>query len=104
MERPTKTRAIVCHDTLKNDGWKMEEILLRPLQPGELLVEMVATGVCHTDAFVGSLEAGSAPIAFYPRVLGHEGEFTIRVRTGWQTNSFRRPKRLGICPRSWLRR
>jgi hypothetical protein len=79
MERPTKTRAIVCHDTLKNDGWKMDEVLLRPLEPGELLVEMVASGVCHTDAFIGNLDAGSAPIAFYPRVLGHEGEPLIYV-------------------------
>jgi hypothetical protein len=70
---PTKAKAIVCHDALKNNGWKMDEVLLRPLEAGEMLVEMVASGVCHTDAFIGNLDAGSSPIAFYPRVLGHEG-------------------------------
>lgn len=31
-------------------------------------------GVCHTDVLCGDLPDGAAPIAFYPRVLGHEGE------------------------------
>lgn len=51
----------------------MEEVGLRQPGEGELLVEMVATGVCHTDALIGGIPAGAAPIAFYPRVLGHEG-------------------------------
>lgn len=67
------SKAIVCHDTYENGGWKMEEVGLRPLQEGELLVEMVATGVCHTDALIGGIPGGAAPIAFYPRILGHEG-------------------------------
>lgn len=70
----TSSRAIVCNDTLENGGWKMEEVSLRPLQEGELLVEMVATGVCHTDIMVGSIPSGAAPFAFYPRILGHEGQ------------------------------
>ena len=70
---PTSGKAIVSHDTLDNGGWKMEEVTLRDLQEGELLVEMVASGICHTDALVGGLPGGAAPIAFYPRVLGHEG-------------------------------
>jgi Zn-dependent alcohol dehydrogenase len=68
------TRAIVSHDTLPNGGWKMEDINLRELEEGELLVEMVASGVCHTDILIGSIPGGAAPIANYPRVLGHEGE------------------------------
>jgi len=75
---PTTTKAIVSHDALKNGGWKMDEVSLRPLEAGELLVEMVASGVCHTDVLVGDLDAGSAPIAFYPRVLGHEGSGFVR--------------------------
>jgi D-arabinose 1-dehydrogenase-like Zn-dependent alcohol dehydrogenase len=81
----------------------MDEILLRPLGPGELLVEMVASGVCHTDAFVGNLEAGSAPIAFYPRVLGHEGEVHTCVAREGHADSICCMKRLGICPRSCIR-
>jgi Zn-dependent alcohol dehydrogenase len=81
---PATTKAIVSHDALKNGGWKMEEVSLRPLEAGELLVEMVASGVCHTDVLVGDLDAGSAPIAFYPRVLGHEGRSS--VSEAWASN------------------
>ncbi|KAF2216159.1 hypothetical protein CERZMDRAFT_119815 [Cercospora zeae-maydis SCOH1-5] len=73
------TKAIVSHDTLDNKGWKMEEVSLRDLQEGELLVEMVASGVCHTDALIGGIPGGAAPIAFYPRVLGHEGSGYVRA-------------------------
>jgi|TARA_B110000503_G_scaffold47873_1_gene77877 S-(hydroxymethyl)glutathione dehydrogenase/alcohol dehydrogenase len=37
---------------------------------GEVLVRMVATGVCHTDAFTLS---GNDPEGIFPSVLGHEG-------------------------------
>lgn len=70
---PTKTKAIVAYDELSKDGWKMDEVSLRPLQEGELLVEMVASGVCHTDVLIGGIPGGASPIAFYPRILGHEG-------------------------------
>lgn len=68
-----KARAIISRDQLDKDGWKLEDIEVR--QPGEheLLVEMVGSGVCHTDALVGSLPGEGTPIGFYPRVLGHEG-------------------------------
>ncbi|KAK0308363.1 hypothetical protein LTR01_004990 [Friedmanniomyces endolithicus] len=65
-------RAIVCHDTHANSGWKMEDVGVRKPGDGELLVEMVASGVCHTDVLIGGIPGGAAPIAFYPRVLGHE--------------------------------
>lgn len=52
---------------------------LEPLQPSEVLVEVKATGICHTDAAVqhGKLPAG------YPIVLGHEGgeRSTIQMTT-----------------------
>lgn len=67
-------RAIVCRDTLANKGWKIEEVTTRAIKDDELLVEMVASGICHTDILVGSIPDGAAPIAFYPRILGHEGE------------------------------
>lgn len=41
----------------------------RPKQ-GEVLIRMVATGVCHTDAFTLS---GEDPEGIFPSVLGHEG-------------------------------
>ena len=46
------------------------ELDLQGPQPGEVLVEIKATGVCHTDAFTLS---GDDPEGAFPAVLGHEG-------------------------------
>ncbi|KUM03616.1 S-(hydroxymethyl)glutathione dehydrogenase [Chromobacterium sp. F49] len=48
----------------------IEEIEVQPPQAGEVRVRMVATGVCHTDAFTLS---GADPEGIFPCVLGHEG-------------------------------
>ena len=37
---------------------------------GEVLVELKATGICHTDAFTLS---GEDPEGVFPAILGHEG-------------------------------
>jgi len=39
-------------------------------KPGEVLVEIKASGVCHTDAFTLS---GADPEGLFPAILGHEG-------------------------------
>jgi S-(hydroxymethyl)glutathione dehydrogenase/alcohol dehydrogenase len=49
---------------------EIEEIEVEGPKAGEVLVRMVATGVCHTDAFTLS---GEDPEAVFPSVLGHEG-------------------------------
>lgn len=41
-----------------------------PPQAGEVLVRIVASGVCHTDAFTLS---GDDPEGIFPSILGHEG-------------------------------
>ncbi|MCY7353982.1 MAG: S-(hydroxymethyl)glutathione dehydrogenase/class III alcohol dehydrogenase [Lysobacter sp.] len=46
------------------------EIDVEPPRKGEVLVRIVATGVCHTDAFTLS---GEDPEGLFPVVLGHEG-------------------------------
>lgn len=66
-------KAIVSHDTLANKGWRMEEVTTRPIKDDELLIEMVASGICHTDILLGSVPA-TPPMFFYPRILGHEGK------------------------------
>ena len=48
----------------------IEEIEVAAPKAGEVLVQMVATGVCHTDAFTLS---GDDPEGLFPCVLGHEG-------------------------------
>ena len=48
----------------------IDEIDLEGPKQGECLVRLVATGVCHTDAFTLS---GDDPEGLFPAVLGHEG-------------------------------
>ncbi|WP_421326066.1 S-(hydroxymethyl)glutathione dehydrogenase/class III alcohol dehydrogenase [Aeromonas veronii] len=48
----------------------IEEVEVMPPQAGEVRVRIVATGVCHTDAFTLS---GEDPEGAFPCILGHEG-------------------------------
>jgi len=48
----------------------IEEIQVAGPKAGEVLVKIVATGVCHTDAFTLS---GKDPEGTFPVILGHEG-------------------------------
>jgi S-(hydroxymethyl)glutathione dehydrogenase/alcohol dehydrogenase len=48
----------------------IEDVELAGPQAGEVLVEIKATGVCHTDAFTLS---GDDPEGLFPAILGHEG-------------------------------
>lgn len=48
----------------------IDEVELEGPKPGECLVRLAATGVCHTDAFTLS---GDDPEGLFPAVLGHEG-------------------------------
>lgn len=48
----------------------MEMVDVMPPQKGEVRVKIIATGVCHTDAFTLS---GDDPEGIFPCILGHEG-------------------------------
>jgi S-(hydroxymethyl)glutathione dehydrogenase/alcohol dehydrogenase len=48
----------------------IETVQLQAPQAGEVLVEIKATGVCHTDAYTLS---GADPEGLFPAILGHEG-------------------------------
>ncbi len=63
-----KTRAAVCYQ--KNTPLVIEEVELDGPRVGEVLVEMKATGVCHTDEFTRS---GADPEGLFPVIFGHEG-------------------------------
>ena len=51
------------------------EVDLEGPKAGEVLVEIKATGVCHTDAFTLS---GDDPEGAFPAILGHEGAGIVR--------------------------
>ena len=63
-----KTRAAVAWQA--GQPLEIEEIDLDGPKAGEVLIRIVATGVCHTDAFTLS---GDDPEGIFPSVLGHEG-------------------------------
>jgi S-(hydroxymethyl)glutathione dehydrogenase/alcohol dehydrogenase len=48
----------------------IETVQLQGPKAGEVLVEIKATGICHTDEFTRS---GSDPEGLFPAILGHEG-------------------------------
>jgi S-(hydroxymethyl)glutathione dehydrogenase/alcohol dehydrogenase len=63
-----KSRAAVAWEAGK--PLSIEEVDVQGPQAGEVLVRIVATGVCHTDAFTLS---GADPEGLFPVILGHEG-------------------------------
>ena len=73
-----KSRAAVAFEAGK--PLQVVEIDVAPPQAGEVLVRIIATGVCHTDAFTLS---GDDPEGLFPAVLGHEGGgIVVEVGTG----------------------
>ena len=63
-----KSRAAVAWEAGK--PLSIEEVEVAPPKAGEVLIKVVATGVCHTDAFTLS---GKDPEGLFPVILGHEG-------------------------------
>jgi S-(hydroxymethyl)glutathione dehydrogenase / alcohol dehydrogenase len=63
-----KTRAAVAW--APGEPLRVEEVSLSPPRRGEVLVRIVASGVCHTDAYTLS---GNDPEGRFPCILGHEG-------------------------------
>ncbi len=73
-----KTRAAVAFGAGK--PLQIYDVDLEGPKAGEVLVEIMATGVCHTDAFTLS---GDDPEGAFPAILGHEGAGIVReVGTG----------------------
>jgi S-(hydroxymethyl)glutathione dehydrogenase / alcohol dehydrogenase len=63
----------------------IETVQLAPPAVGEVLVEIKATGVCHTDAYTLS---GADPEGLFPAILGHEGAGVV-VEVGADVKSLK---------------
>lgn len=63
-----KSRAAIAFEAGK--PLVIDEIDVAGPKAGEVLIQIVATGVCHTDAFSLS---GQDPEGLFPSILGHEG-------------------------------
>ena len=68
-----KTRAAVAFEAGK--PLEIVEVDLDGPRVGEVLVEIKATGLCHTDEFTKS---GADPEGIFPAILGHEGAGIVR--------------------------
>ncbi len=71
-----KTRAAVALEAGK--PLEVMEVNLEGPKEGEVLIEIKATGICHTDEFTLS---GADPEGLFPAILGHEGAGVV-VETG----------------------
>lgn len=68
-----KTQAAIAYAAGK--PLSIETVDLEGPRAGEVLVEIMATGVCHTDAYTLS---GTDPEGAFPAILGHEGAGIVR--------------------------
>ncbi|HEV3248608.1 MAG TPA: S-(hydroxymethyl)glutathione dehydrogenase/class III alcohol dehydrogenase [Beijerinckiaceae bacterium] len=68
-----KTRAAIAFEAGK--PLTIGTVELDGPKPGEVLVEVKATGICHTDAYTLS---GADPEGLFPAILGHEGAGIVR--------------------------
>jgi S-(hydroxymethyl)glutathione dehydrogenase / alcohol dehydrogenase len=68
-----KTRAAIAWEA--GEPLEIETLDLEGPKAGEVLVEVMATGICHTDAYTLS---GADPEGIFPSVLGHEGAGIVR--------------------------
>src|ERR1700735_3433566 len=67
-----QTRAAVARQA--GQPLSLETVQLEGPHAGEVLVEIKATGICHTDEFTLS---GGDPEGIFPSILGHEGAGTV---------------------------
>src|SRR4051794_20013824 len=79
-----KSRAAVAWEPGK--PLQIEEVEVEGPKRGEVLLQIKATGVCHTDAFTLS---GQDPEGLFPAVLGHEGGAVV-LETGAGVTSVKR--------------
>lgn len=68
MSQMIKSRAAIAWGP--NQPLSIEVVDVMPPQAGEVRIRVIATGVCHTDAFTLS---GDDPEGIFPVILGHEG-------------------------------
>ncbi|MGH7084481.1 MAG: alcohol dehydrogenase catalytic domain-containing protein, partial [Acetobacteraceae bacterium] len=68
-----ETRAAVAFEARK--PLSIETVHLAGPKAGEVLVEIKATGICHTDQYTLS---GADPEGLFPTILGHEGAGIVR--------------------------
>ena len=83
-----EVRAAVAHKA--GEPLAIETVQLEGPKAGEVMVEIKATGICHTDEFTLS---GGDPEGIFPSILGHEGAgVVVDVGAGSRVGQERRPR------------
>ncbi|KAK1851276.1 putative alcohol dehydrogenase [Colletotrichum chrysophilum] len=75
------TQAIVAYPPENGKRqWRLEDVELTQPEDDEVIVEVIATGICHTDLGCASAPDGTPgfPVPPYPRIVGHEGAGYVR--------------------------
>lgn len=90
-----KTNAAILVE--QNKPLVIDQISLPPLQPGQVLVEMKYSGICHTQLLECTGKKGQDP--FLPHLLGHEGSGVV-VEVGENVKKVK-PGDHVIC--SWMK-
>ena len=75
-----KSRAAIAWEAGR--GLEIDEIEVEGPKAGEVMVQIKATGVCHTDAYTLS---GVDPEGLFPAVLGHEGAGVVETSSSSTT-------------------
>jgi len=78
-----RSRAAILHDV--GGPWSVEEFELDPPRTGEVLIEMVAAGLCHSDEHIlnGDMSASNEVMqsfglpSMFPMIGGHEGSAVV---------------------------
>ena len=83
-----EVRAAVAHKA--GEPLAIETVQLEGPKAGEVMVEIKATGICHTDEFTLS---GGDPEGIFPSILGHEGAgVVVEVGAGGDVGQEGRPR------------
>ena len=92
---PFKTQAAVLFDTGK--PLRVIELEIPSLKPGQVLIEVAFSGVCHSQ--LNEVRGYKGPDRFLPHTLGHEGAGTV-VATGGKVTKVKPGDRVVL---SWLK-
>lgn len=67
--------ALVARGPISRGQWRLEQVAARPIKDDEVLVGIVASGICRADIHFGDVAVDETdnPAVQYPRILGHEG-------------------------------
>ncbi|KAF1926917.1 GroES-like protein [Didymella exigua CBS 183.55] len=74
MSFPIAATAIVTDaPNESNVSWRIDKVQIREPGEDELLVRIIASGICHSDVANSLTQEGTPGLLPFPKVLGHEG-------------------------------